>query len=407
MCDARVAAVAAVAVALGCAPVRADVVRLRNGGELRGTIEAQSTDHLQVRTLLGSRVSVPQSAVHFAVRRTDLEEGYETRLAGTPDGADAHWQLAEWCRLNRLRSEHQQQLEIVLLQDPNHEQARRALGYVRDSGVWKTRDQLMRRGGYVKDGSRYVTRQQRDSISSDDDERKVEVRWTRIITALAARIRNGDPDALEELAGIRDPLAISAMVSFFRNHSSAQVRAVFAATLGQIRHPAMIAPLIEQSVSDEHADVRRIAVSAVPAVYREQAVDELVRYLGSPENKLVERAGGALQMVGDESTAEALIESLVTLHDYSVRSSAAEETRALAADLLNRPDLTPQQVRVVLQAGMTPQRGVPSSDEESNGRVQLLYPHRNSAVLAALSKITGEDFGFDVRAWRLWYRSTK
>ena len=59
----------------------ADIVRLKTGGELRGSIGSADDQQISITTLAGTTLSLPTDAVHFLLRRSDTEEEYETRLA--------------------------------------------------------------------------------------------------------------------------------------------------------------------------------------------------------------------------------------------------------------------------------------------------------------------------------------
>lgn len=387
--------------------VHADVIRLKSGGEVRGVITAANETQVSIETMAGSKIEIPANQIHFHVRRSAVEEEYETRLAQLPDTAEAHWNLANWCKANKLREQRKWQLTEVLLRAPNHALARRALKYTQVGVQWSTRDQAMRKQGYVKVRKRYVTRQERDSIARTADERQAEADWSRQLARLANRIQGGEPGALSEMQAVSDPIAIAGLTAFFREASDPVTRQAYVQALGRIKHEAALAPLVEQSVFDTSPAVRATASASISNAQSEDATKILIGYLEVDDYYVIENAATTIGQVGHPDAVEPLIEALVTLHQYSTRPSAAEEVRQRAADLLNREDLTPEEVRIVMQSGLMPLRGVSATTEESNGRVQLLYPHRNESVLAALRSLTGEDFGYNQRTWRLWLRSNR
>jgi hypothetical protein len=383
----------------------ADIVRLKTGGELRGSIRFADDQQINFVTLAGTTLSLPADVVHFSLRRSDLEEEYETRLAKLPNTVEAHLDLADWCKANRLRAQRQQQLRHVLTIDPNHEGVRKLLEYTRDGVLWKTRDQILRERGLVRTRRKYITRQERDSIAETTAQKEQETAWSRQMARIAEGIRAGDPNAVEAIRQVRDPMAIAGLTAFFREASEPAVRDAYVFAIGQIEHPKALPPLIEQAVLDTVPQIRTNAAALITKERAEAATALLVRYLEVEDNQTVRNAADALGLLGHPKSLAPLIEALVTQHQYSTRPSAAAEVAARAADLLNRPDLNPAEIVVVMQAGLTPRRGVDATTDESNGRVQLVYPHRNANVLAALRRMTGQDFGYDQRTWRLWLRA--
>ena len=131
-------------VGLGTHPqALADVVRLKNGGQIRGEVQEQRSDEradkITVVTLSGATISVDRDEIAFVTPRSLRIEEYETRARAIPDTIDAHWQLAEWAREQHLKGEREEQLEHIVRLDPNHERAQRALGRSLHNGKWMTR----------------------------------------------------------------------------------------------------------------------------------------------------------------------------------------------------------------------------------------------------------------------------
>ena len=88
------------------ASASADVVMLKNGGQVRGQLQsAEDAPVVIVSTLLGGTVSIEQSAIENIERRSPLIEEYESRARDVDDTVDARWSLAEWCKANGLRDQ--------------------------------------------------------------------------------------------------------------------------------------------------------------------------------------------------------------------------------------------------------------------------------------------------------------
>jgi hypothetical protein len=75
----------------------------------------------------------------IAERRNDRQataslEAYRTRREKIPDTAQAHWQIAEWCEQNGLKSEATAHLVAVVRLNPAHEEAWKKLGFRKQKG---------------------------------------------------------------------------------------------------------------------------------------------------------------------------------------------------------------------------------------------------------------------------------
>jgi hypothetical protein len=64
--------------------------------------------------------------------------GYRARRDRSPDTAQAHWQLAEWCAENGLDAQAKAHLAAVIRLNPNREDAWKKLGFHKSKGQWIT-----------------------------------------------------------------------------------------------------------------------------------------------------------------------------------------------------------------------------------------------------------------------------
>src|SRR5690348_2117526 len=90
-------AIAAVLCAgLAGSTARADIARLKNGGEVRGSFlsDPRAKTPLSMETILGSRVVLPTEAITSTARRSAEVEDYVTRSRSIPHTVEAHWELA-------------------------------------------------------------------------------------------------------------------------------------------------------------------------------------------------------------------------------------------------------------------------------------------------------------------------
>ena len=106
---------------------RADVIQLSNGGEIRGQIETavESADRTSIKTLTDGRIVILTESVERISRRRRTVEEYETLAKRIENTLEGHWELAQWCRANRLTPQRNAHLQRVVEFDPEHKLARK------------------------------------------------------------------------------------------------------------------------------------------------------------------------------------------------------------------------------------------------------------------------------------------
>ena len=132
----------------------------------------------------GGRLTIPRSQVARVDATSDAEAEYQKLARSSPDTVDAHWKLAEWCREHKLPTEGQRHLERILELDPNHAEARTALGFRQKDGQWMNRDDVMASRGLVLYEGRYVTPQQVELMEQQKKSRVTQADWTNRIEQL-------------------------------------------------------------------------------------------------------------------------------------------------------------------------------------------------------------------------------
>ena len=404
------------------APGYSDIVKLKSGGEIRGEIQENSvrnSPQITVTTLTGATVIVNQEDIDFVSRRSLTKEMYETRAKLVAPTAKAHWELAEWCRENRLRTERETQLRKVVEFDPDHEDAHRGLGHTLRDGKWMTRDEHMLSRGYVKYKNRYVTPQELELLQKSDSEIKLEQEWYAKVRLwlgwLKGKHDQRREDGYNKLKAINDPHAVAALTRNMSEDTDRRVRAYFISILNQVKGPAPVAPLVKQSLKDVDHEIRYQALNAIHEEHYKLAREAYVGQLKSDKNLIVRRAGIGLHRVGNESIIPDLIDALVTKHRYRVPkddlSDTISATTGGSVSLGGAAMSLPPQILAMMQAGQLPY-GVQVDDSRS-GRpkrkklVTVFYEHSNEEILSALQRITGQDFGYDERTWKLWWNAKK
>lgn len=155
----RTSAILVSVLILGAVAASADEVMLKNGGKVVG-IAHEKGDKIMVEVGAGV-VAFPKEDVLTVKRtRTPLHE-YKERLEKLEkvEKAEAsdHYRLAVFCKENKLDRYSRVHFRRAIEIDPEHEMARRELGYRLYKGRWMTQDEVLEERGFVKFEGKWMT----------------------------------------------------------------------------------------------------------------------------------------------------------------------------------------------------------------------------------------------------------
>lgn len=403
---------------------RADLIKLNNGGEVRGKIQRNpggtDDDLVTLETLSGAIVVVERKNIQFVTRRSLKVEQYESLAKETPNTVSDRERLAEWCRTNGLTKQRAEQLNLILQLDPDHEKAHRGLGHSNRGGKWMTRDAAMTAQGYVKHKGRYVTRQELELIQKSQAERDAEQKWFKKIRRWHGWLTGRDFDrqklGLDELKQIQDPDAVSALLRLMQDDRNKQIRELYIQILAQIKGDKPVAPLVTQYLRDSDWKLRFAALDAISPDQYAAAVPLFVKALKNDLNVIIRRAATALARVGGESVVPKLIEALVTTHTYKVQIVDNSTSYSFGTDgsfgSAGNQSVLPPEIELQLRTGQLP-NGVIVNRQRLPGlkprtkTVTVKHTHQNTEVLTALKKLTDENFRYEERTWRRWWNAKK
>lgn len=396
-----------------------DVIRLKNGGEVRGLISKTSAPQdsaIVIRTVGGAEVTIDRQEIDFISTRSPLVEEYYSRARRIPDTVESHWELAAWCLQRQMPTQRREELERIVELDPNHDDARKSLGHIRHRGEWMAKDEAMARQGYVKYKGRFVTEHEFDLLEKTAAERSAEADWHPKVRRWVNMLTDRDPIRRSEgelaLRSIADPDAVSGLNQFLASHENPLGRKMFVDIVSRMPGKKPVRRLVDRILLDSEPAVRDAALAGIATDQAEEAVRYLLPGLKHKDNAVVRRAAVGVGKFGDQRTVPNLIAALISSHRVRVQVPSAN-----AMGFANTPNGVRQFNPNNGYGGSSPSQieGLALTGQLPYGAVVLREPNeiihtttvsvdvRNEEVLVALRKITGKDFGYDQRGWQRWH----
>ena len=378
-----------------CGVASGDVFILTGGGRVVG--ELMNPDQVprktyQIKTAAGGRITLFQSQVKEQLRLPPAQVEYEKIRPRYPDTVEGQWALAEWCRERTLLSERKIHLERILELAPDHEKARRALKYFRRDGEWKTHQQIMEDQGYVLYKGEYRLPQEIELMEErqigkrERGEWKQKLsRWREWLGGKRSRL------ACQQIQSIDDPAAVPALRDALLDRREAdprdEVRILLIEALARIGTPGAKEVLAYAGLHDPVPEVRLTCLDHLKKEANPEVVAFFIDQLRHANNDVVNRAGLALEQMGDPTAIGPLIDALVTIHVMKVQTS------------------NPGQISTTFGTGGTASPGGLSVG--GGGPRNIPYPVQNRTVLDALVSLTGVNYGYNVDLWKAWYAAQK
>lgn len=388
-----VASAVAIAVTLLVTPtISADEITLKDGRKLVGSVVKKNGETLVVELTPGNMILVNQSEIKAHPQNSKGEAGYVEALKKSSDTIESHLQMAIVAQKSLLPDHARAHYERVLELDPDHKNARAALGYTLNEvdGQWILRDELMRKDrGKTLAGGRYRFPEivaMQEAEEKFKNERNV---LAREISRALSNLNNprNSAKAQATLDGLVGPLGSAAITFVLYGDSPVKKisanpaqKAVCIPILKRLGDPLAIQTLIrmctETGNSSEQIAVRQQAFEVVKELAPEAAFHALLGELRSSDNARINLAAEMLQELGDERAILPLIERLVTFKRMEFGGGNATN------------------------AGMS--NGDVSFSKGSPKIVQNV-PIENPGVLGALVAITGQNLKYNPPDWLKWY----
>jgi phosphoglycolate phosphatase-like HAD superfamily hydrolase len=365
----------------------AEVFVLNSDGRVEGELlnpDQNPRETFIVRIAGGATVTLRVDQVRQILRTKPEEAEYQKIRPDYPDTVEGQWALAEWCLENRLLDNRVQHLERIIELDPDHAEARRALGYSQFDGQWMTQEEAMADRGYLRYQGRWRTRQEIEILERNREMEAAQKEWYVKINRWRDWLTTDRAQqARQNLLAIQDPLAVRALAERLTDAPQPPVRILFAEVLSKQNTSEARQALAAAAMDDPVEEVRLSCLDYLEKVEDPAVIAYFVKELKSKDNRLVNRAGIALSYVGNASAVGPLIDALVTTHKFKIvtpgsggNMSTTFSSAGSGMSMNSKPKLIQQQLR-------------------------------NQAVLEALAKLTGQNFSYDQRAWQYWHSSQR
>jgi len=363
------------------------VLVLASGGRIEGELLNPSEEPRQtyvVKLVSGGQISLSAAQVKQVIEvKPELTE-YEKVRRQYPDTVEGQWQLAEWCKEHELEAQRKIHLERVIVLDPEHVPARRALNYAKHLGQWFTYEEWKRKQGFVPYKGEWKLPQEIELLEGKRKKELAEKEWIAKVSQWRGWLGGTrSKQARDNLLAITDPMAVKALAMYLRKEANPDIRLLYVEALGKVNGPESDATLAVTAMEDGVEEVRLSALDVLQTHQSPASVAYFVGKLRDRDNVTVKRAALALGRMKDPSAVVPLINALITVHKYKVGGGG-----------------NPGQMSMSFPTGKTP--GGPGLSMNQQPKI-VLNPVQNQEVLDALATITGQNFSFDQRAWKTWF----
>jgi hypothetical protein len=315
----------------------------------------------------------------------DTEREYERLLPKVEETAAGHWEMAEWCREHGLRVQREQQLQLVLSLEPDHERAHLALGHSKLGGKWQKMEDYMQAQGYLKHDGQWRTRQDVEIALAREEFDAEVIKWRKQIKIWLGWIgKKRDAEAVANLRQIRDPHAAPTLIDTLdQKGTTRDLKLLIIDVLGDLKGNPAEGKFLKLYMNDADQGVRDACLDHLVRSKSKWAVHQFVGVIKDEKSQpaTINRAAVALGRLKDPIATTALIDVLETKHI------------------------------VVIQQGGGGGGGLGNINVGNGGLnagapkpIKQTVVSQNEQVLAALTTLhPGVNFNFNEDAWRDWY----
>lgn len=413
---------------------RADRISLRGGGQIRGKVipDTAHPGRVIVLTETGKTpLNFQKAQILEVTNEPSVLDEYVIKKAKAEPTAQGQYDLGRWCKEHKLADLATVHYEAAVAQDKSFGPAHQALGHVPFGDRWLNADEVREAQGLVRYKGKWISKEEKDHREALVAASAVQNSWVRRIRILRQAIASGASDrgreAEQQLMEIRDPVAVKPLIRVLGEDEDS-FRMLLDHVLGVIPGPEAAAGLVSRILAEPDSEVRHTTLTELERRQEENVIPGLVRALQSTSPEVVNRAAWALSNLNAVSAAPKLIPALITTRyevvfvpssggpgtglgsiDPSQRSGVPIYTNGSSIGLLTPPAVGPG----VVAYGATQVPWVSSGFSLSAGgggfsgsrgpeAKVATFTFRNVEVLAALVRLTGQDFGYDIATWKRW-----
>jgi hypothetical protein len=363
-----------------------DIIELRDGGILVGKVlNPQGGQTVKIETDDGTVIELDRKMTRIRASM-DQELKYIDTIKSKGDSLEDHRAMVDECIKHGLQTLANAHRERIVELDPADRQSWDHLKYFKDeaTGKWLRREVVMYRRGKIKgEKGRWYTWQEKALMDLDRKYTEQRVAAEKELQVRLKGLEGGPKQKSEAQAyfqGLNNPLVISKLLKLFREDRSKD-RSFYMSLLQQMPPRAVAPAMISIALEDQDMAYVNEALNYLESseeLVREMA---LAAFAGKLANKKWrDRAAYCMAPLADERFIGMLINSL------------------LSTDLV-----MPAGPPGALNAGVGRDGGVGFS---SGGQKPQQRINQHKDVLSTLSQLTGQNFGYEIPAWRIWFAKT-
>ena len=348
----------------------ADIVHLRDGKTIEGKVTRNETDNTyRIETTRGSVIK-PAGDVQRIVKAKLPQVIFTERFASVDrTSLNDLATLVTWAREKYLVPQKQKVCRLILTIAPNHEMARRELGYTVFENEWILEKVLRKKQfelGLVKYKGEWVSKEEQSRLLFKEETEQ-----------LATLFKSVESDnhivvdyAVRKIMAYKGPRPYEVFTSYLESpHES--VRLVAVSALSQF--PA--------TGQDGKTRPSREAVAAARKIYR--------LAIAEPSPKVLKVTNICLRKFHPDDTFTQALATLIESKDEGI----IERAREIASQLLLK-----KRIPGVFDVLVTKKGG------GANGIAEVI---ENMRILKLLSNSLGVDHGYDQAAWKKWWKENE
>lgn len=413
---------------------RADVFELTGGGKVEGVVLPNPADDglVLIQTAKAKTpIKFRKEQIGKIVRKPSPLDEYLVLREQAGKDADANYDLGKWCEQQKFTGLATFHYEAAIAADPQHADAREKLGHVEHHGEWLTTDELKVKQGWIKYKGRWISPEEKARLDQDESQSAEHAAWARRIRVHLDALRRGPATRYQEaeaaILAIEDPRAISALLKGFAKEKPA-FRMLMVRSLAHIPGEESSRAMVDRLLIEMDPAVRNLLKDELVRRGEPEPIIRLIRALRSEDQGSRGRAADALAGLQVKRAVPNMIDALVTIKrrlvyteepvssgggaGFGFSSVTPVPGSAPGAPLppgISNMATTATAVAAPGVAVLVPQP-MAFNTGPSFGTMERTHPvarvvtkiYENPDVLRALRALTGEDFAYDVGAWKRW-----